>query len=612
MAQASNLRICDVIKDLEKDRYLLPAIQREFVWKPEKICGLFDSLMRGYPIGTFLFWTISADHVADYRFYRFMRSYHERDNYRCEQLDNPPKEGFHAVLDGQQRMTALYIGLRGSYATKKPYGRWENDDSFPKTRLYINLLHEPEAAVSTEEADEAGIYAFEFKTKEDAERCKAKGEWWFLCGRVASPSWDIDNYLDDEFDDEFDSINFSAGDADEIEEVRKKARRAAKKTLRRLDNVVNRSPELTYFSEDTDKLGRVLNIFIRLNSGGVPLSYSDLLLSIAIAQWKNADAREEINSLKAALFERYEFNLPKDFILKACLMLADIGSIKFDVENFNKDNSATLEREWPTCKRYLTLAVSLLRTFGYNSQNLTATNAILPVAYYLKVIGADDNYVLSTKFMNDRRRLLLWFNRSILKQGTWGAGVDTFISQLRETLRKEVPLKTSPNRFPYEEIEKTMLRSGRSLQFRADEIDELLDLPKGKGRTFTLLSILFPSSGLHVRDDHVDHIYPHALFGRKTTLAKAGYTDEDIRKAQWMRNLLPNLQLLPGIINREKSDSMPLEWLESTFNEDQRNHLCHEQMLEGVTNNPKDFFNFFEQRKEKLRRLIAEKLEIEL
>lgn len=228
------------------------------------------------------------------------------------------------------------------------------------------------------------------------------------------------------------------------------------------------------------------------------------------------------------------------------------------------------------------------------------------------MIGADDNYVLSTKFMNDRRRLLLWFNRSILKQGTWGAGVDTFISQLRETLRKEVPLKTSPNRFPYEEIEKTMLRSGRSLQFRADEIDELLDLPKGKGRTFTLLSILFPSSGLHVRDDHVDHIYPHALFGRKTTLAKAGYTDEDIRKAQWMRNLLPNLQLLPGIINREKSDSMPLEWLESTFNEDQRNHLCHEQMLEGVTNNPKDFFNFFEQRKEKLRRLIAEKLEIEL
>lgn len=602
LAQASNLRISDVMKDLEKNLYLLPAIQREFVWKPEKICALFDSLMLGYPIGTFLFWTIRPEHVEDYNFYAFMHSYHERDNYRCQQLKNPPEHGFQAVLDGQQRMTALYIGLRGTYAAKKPYGRWENDDSFPEMQLHIDLLHEPEIFT----ADETGQYAFEFKTKNDVEKAKLKGEWWFRCGRVCDHDWDIDTYLDDEFDDDFDGITLGANVS--IKEMKKRA----KKTLRRLDNVINRSSELTYFSEETEKLGRVLNIFIRLNSGGVPLSYSDLLLSIAIAQWKEADAREEINSLKAALFERYDFNLPKDFILKACLMLSDIGSIKFEVENFNKENSATLEREWPSCKRYLTLAVSLLRTFGYNSQNLNATNAILPVAYYLKMIGADDNYLNSTKFINDRKRLLLWFNRSILKQGIWSFGVDTFISQLRETLRKEVPLKTAPDRFPYEELEKTMLRSGRSLQFRADEIDELLELPKGKGRTFTLLSMLFPSSGLHIRDEHVDHIYPHSLFGRKKLLTNAGYTDEQINKAQWMRNLLPNLQLLPGIVNREKSDAMPLEWLEETFSEDQRRHLCQEQMLNGVTNNPEDFFNFFDCRKERLRRLIAEKLEIKL
>ena len=53
MAQASNLKISQVMQDIERNRYLLPAIQREFVWKPNKICGLFDSLMRGYPIGTF-------------------------------------------------------------------------------------------------------------------------------------------------------------------------------------------------------------------------------------------------------------------------------------------------------------------------------------------------------------------------------------------------------------------------------------------------------------------------------------------------------------------------------------------------------------------------------
>lgn len=107
MAQAFSLRIGKVIRDLENNRYLLPAIQREFVWKREKICGLFDSLMRGYPIGTFLFWKIRPEQREKYRFYAFMRSYHERDNYRCRLPDVIPPEGFDAVLDGQQRMTAL-------------------------------------------------------------------------------------------------------------------------------------------------------------------------------------------------------------------------------------------------------------------------------------------------------------------------------------------------------------------------------------------------------------------------------------------------------------------------------------------------------------------------
>lgn len=611
MAQASNLKISQVMKDIERNRYLLPAIQREFVWRPNKICGLFDSLMRGYPIGTFLFWKIYPEHVDDYRFYAFMRSYHERDNFRCRLPDTkPPLEGFNAVLDGQQRMTALYIGLRGSYAAKKPYGRWENDEAFPVTKLYVNLLHDPEGMNLEENQDENGLYSFEFKTKEEANKGKLKGEWWFRCGRVCDKDWHIDNYLDDCFDEDFDEIVFDCDPAKSPELI-KSAKRAARKVLRRLDRVINQSMELTYFLEETDKLSRVLNIFIRLNSGGVPLSYSDLLLSIAIAQWKETDAREEINSLKTALWDRYEFDLSKDFILKACLMLSDVSSIKFEVENFNKQNTEKLEQEWPKCKHFLSLAVWLLRSFGYTSQNLLATSAILPVAYYLKAIDANDSYVESTKYEKDRNRLLVWFNRSILKQGTWGSSVDTFLAQLRDTIRREVPKKEGVNRFPYEEIEQTMLRSGRSLQFTVEEIDELLDLPKGKGRTFTLLSMLFPFTGFQKQNVHVDHIYPHSIFGRKKYLQSCGYTEEEIKKAQWMRNMLPNLQLLPGTVNREKSDAMPLDWLETNFPDGQkRRNFSDEQLLDGVTNNPKDFFEFFKIRRNRLRKLIAEKLGI--
>ena len=55
--------------------YVLPAIQREFVWKPSQICRLFDSLMQGYPIGSFLFWKVSRQNRERFTFYDFVREY---------------------------------------------------------------------------------------------------------------------------------------------------------------------------------------------------------------------------------------------------------------------------------------------------------------------------------------------------------------------------------------------------------------------------------------------------------------------------------------------------------------------------------------------------------
>jgi transposase len=39
----------------------LPAIQREFVWRPDQIIQLFDSLLRRYPVGSFLFWEVQPE-----------------------------------------------------------------------------------------------------------------------------------------------------------------------------------------------------------------------------------------------------------------------------------------------------------------------------------------------------------------------------------------------------------------------------------------------------------------------------------------------------------------------------------------------------------------------
>src|ERR1051326_1974558 len=108
--------IKETLEAVQKSSYVLPAIQREFVWSPEQIAKLFDSLMQGFPFGTFLYWRVAKPNSGRYKFYGFVCNYHERDNPHCPQLATFHDRELTAVLDGQQRLTALNIGLCGSMA----------------------------------------------------------------------------------------------------------------------------------------------------------------------------------------------------------------------------------------------------------------------------------------------------------------------------------------------------------------------------------------------------------------------------------------------------------------------------------------------------------------
>ena len=125
----------EALSRIEKGDYVLPAIQREFVWEPEQICSFFDSLMRGYPFGTFLFWRIDQANSANYKFYGFVRDYHERDRPHCPELGLVRNRPLTAVLDGQQRLTALNIGLRGSISLREPYKRKSSLNAYPEKFL---------------------------------------------------------------------------------------------------------------------------------------------------------------------------------------------------------------------------------------------------------------------------------------------------------------------------------------------------------------------------------------------------------------------------------------------------------------------------------------------
>ena len=172
--------IREILEEIQQNNLVLPAIQREFVWRPQQVCRLFDSLMQGYPFGTFLYWQVKPENSDKFQFYDFVRDYHQRDNPHCPPLPPMPNRQLTTVLDGQQRLTALNIGLRGRMAWKLPRLWWNNPHAFPTRRLYLDLLWQPD-----EDYEGSLEYRFGFLTDKRFESAAAS-ECWFPVGAILS------------------------------------------------------------------------------------------------------------------------------------------------------------------------------------------------------------------------------------------------------------------------------------------------------------------------------------------------------------------------------------------------------------------------------------------
>ncbi len=123
--------IAQVLARVNKDLFI-PGIQRPFVWEPEQIIRLFDSLLRGYPINSFLFWELLPENVGDWDIYRFVRDFRQ-GNLHNDRADIPPNQAVTLVLDGQQRLTSMLIGLTGGYTTRLKHARKHKETSWVLT-----------------------------------------------------------------------------------------------------------------------------------------------------------------------------------------------------------------------------------------------------------------------------------------------------------------------------------------------------------------------------------------------------------------------------------------------------------------------------------------------
>ena len=570
--------IKEALRGIERNEYVLPAIQREFVWSPDQICALFDSLMQGYPFGEFLFWQIEADHSAEYRYYGFVLDYHQRDNPHCPEAHILPGSSITAVLDGQQRLTAFNIGLRGSMAVKRPYKWWSSPDAFPRRVLSLDLLASPEPG------EQGSRYVFEFI--EEARIGRENERLWYRVSDILAMQsgppmlkWLTEKRLGD------DELNL------------------AFERLDRLYQAVHNDQTVCYYEEKNQDIEHVLNIFIRRNSGGTVLSYSDLLLSIATSQWEELDARKEVHQLVDDLNRVGPgLGLTKDFVLKAGLMLSDIASVGFQVRNFNRANMAVLEKNWSKTSSALVETVQLAAGFGFDGNSIRANSALLPIAYYIYQQGAPPDFDVHSRYQEDRQAIRGWLIRSVLKaSGIWGSGLDTLLTALRDVLRN-----VNNGHFPAAELRHTMGQRGKGLDFLEEEIEDLADMAINDRRVFALLTLLSPSIDLRTHHFHIDHIFPKSRF-TKARLRKAGVIDEKHDEFTDYANRLANLQLLEGIPNVEKRAKMPSKWLDEHFTDEQaRQHYRELYFLRDVPRKMTDFIVFYEKRRERLQERIGQ------
>lgn len=534
MAYESPLTIAEVVKDISANKYVLPAIQREFVWSTAQIERLFDSVMQDYPFGAFLFWELAKEQYTRYDFYAFLQNYHEKKERHNTKTNLTGNANVMAVLDGQQRLTSLYIGLNGTYAYKMPFKRWKNDTAFPERKLYLNIV-EP-ASSETDKYEFAFLAAGEVKND--------KAHYWFEVRNILKMT-----ELGDVMDFLMQNIAFSGV-------YTKEQSVFANAALSQLFKVIHTQPSISYYKVKSEELDKVLQIFIRVNSGGTVLSYSDLLLSIATAQWDTLDARKEITEFVDDINAIGSgFNINKDFVLKAALVLAEFGNIAFKVDNFNKQNMLKIEQNWQKIKTSITQAFLLVSSFGFARDSLKSNNAVIPIAYYLMTIGNLMNFAVSSKTVGNRKKIKKWLTMSLVKRAFSGQS-DNVLRPLREIIKAN-----GSKEFPLDEIINRLRGTSKTLVFTHDDIESLLELQYGRPDTLMILMLLYPSLD-YSNKFHVDHIYPKSKF-TKTILGKKGVPTNKIEECIAHVNDISNLQMLAAIPNIEKQDKDFAEWYEA-------------------------------------------------
>ena len=502
------------LNNADKDGgYWLPNIQRPFVWKEEHIERLFDSILREYPISTLLVWKTKAE----VRRRKFIDNYNatlKLSNFYVPDDDKPKR----LVLDGQQRLQSLFIGLCGSYEGRE---------------LYFDVL------------------SGELRQPDDV-----KYHFDFLDASKAQPPWF-----------KFKDIVFSDRSYDDLAEhlidkfPQPPSREDQKKVRRHVAQVVKTfQTDETIVYQELDSIDRpelyteddVVEVFIRANSGGTRLGKSDLLFSLLISAWDEADDKMD-DLLEKLNGKGYAFN--RDFVLKTCLTLLNRGA-RYEVEKFRDGKTRQqIEENWDKITAAILDVQDFLfgKTFVRCDKALPSYLVLIPVIYF--------RYHHPQKWKGSKG-LESYLLRTLLS-GAFSGIPDQIIDRCVARIKEDED-------FVVDHIFDLIRGEGRSLEITADQLHAA---GYGSDQVHLIFNLWysFDYTPAYVNNlPQVDHIFPQSLLRKVKSLnPKTGRMD---LTKYWepVRNQLANCMLLTQQENGAggKGAAEPADWFKKKKEED--------------------------------------------
>ena len=557
----NSITIYEALENIKNGKYVMPAFQRQYVWNMEQIEKLWDSILLDYPIATFLFWHVDDDNVSwDTYFCNFLSevSFDSRKqavsvNYELSNINVKLTDT--AVLDGQQRLTSLFLSLLGQAYVKQKYARRTTVGG-----TVVKLVIELNKHKLTVDEEEYNSKKYDIKFTEKV-------------GKLSPTQFEIKEILGSKFQDE--TTREQAIEA-AIVNVPADSKDYARGILNKLYNKIFVEKLIRYTEIQDMNQDDALEMFVRFNSGGKALKKHEITMSILEAYWPNA--KTEFGRL---LVDSYE-GFGSDFIVRSALMLyGDV--IK---SNINKQIAEDLKNNWQDFKKALKNLETVLKGMKIEvSRFASSWNVLLPIIYFI---------YYNPDYTNNLDGIKAYLIRAVL-----------FTYFQSGTTSKLQQMKSNINNNEYE-ITVDMLEQMSDLRVTDGKIDDIINSEKGSrvaGEALYFLGIDWINKTYKYEQDH---LHPYDRFDSTKPIS---VSMEDWRRWRGNRNRLPNLQLLEGRSNGSKN-AMRLVDYYNDMNDEQRAMFRKEALIpDDVSLELENFEDFYEKRKEllttKIRQLLG-------